>query len=144
MFRKMLLVAVVVLLSACSSPMAMLNGQKTGEVAPEKLNAAFIKSNIIPRKTTKSDIVNIYGETDDKVISSDGVETWSYEVADQSSFSRKIAGLAYNYLPIPGKQYDNATNMQQHAVNAIAPQQKYQRLRIVFDSRGFVRDYTLM
>jgi hypothetical protein len=74
------LVLSTLVLSSCATT--------TDPGAPSRLTAAEIKSRVVVDRTTKFEIMELFGGPNEKRVNEDGSEAWFYERISQSSSGR--------------------------------------------------------
>lgn len=128
---------VLVMVSACAQ---MPGGGSSGDDG--KYDAAYMKQNLIPGKTTKDQVLAMYGSTSDKSIRSDGSETWNY-MYDPNSRAKDVAvNSLWNSIPIPGMAGVAANTFNGEVLNAANPKQARRYLTIHFQ-RSVLTDYSI-
>lgn len=114
---KILVVALMVsLLSACSSNggIGFLSDNKP---AANIYNTSFLRKNLIIGKSTTDDAARICGDTEDKMISSDGTEKWSYR-NKPNEYSMLKSGVVRAVDTIKSKiPYNSATDIADSEYN---------------------------
>jgi hypothetical protein len=75
------LVLATLVLASCTTP-------TSDPGTPSRLTAAEIKSRVVVDRTTKFDIMELFGGPNEKRVNDDGSEVWFYERISQSSSGR--------------------------------------------------------
>ncbi|WP_110946904.1 hypothetical protein [Pseudomonas bohemica] len=102
MKTKLLCALAVTLIAGCSS----MGGE-------DKFSATYIKSHIIPNKTTQSEVQAIYGTPDSQYTHSSGSYSWSYNKSGNLSDASRLA----SYIPGAGA-VSSALSMTNYANGA--------------------------
>ncbi len=132
-----MVLAFLVMMAACAQ---MPGGDSTGDNA--KYDAAYMKQNLIPGKTTKEQVVAIYGSTSDKSARSDGSETWNYKYDPNSRVKDVGVASLWNRVQLPGMLGVAGNTFNGEVLDAANPRQAIRYLTMHFQ-RGILTDYSI-
>jgi|GEM_PF-303370 len=120
----------------------------------DKFSDSYVRAHLVERKTSKSEVVSLYGEPDSKNNYSDGEATYYYKKHSYHEDLNSLYDLA-NTIPgassvqnaigtVRGKTYD--VNQASNSVNKLAGNKSQSdnndSLRITFDKNGIISNWS--
>ncbi|MBN3792047.1 hypothetical protein [Burkholderia sp. Ac-20353] len=107
-----------------------------------RYDPSYLKQNLIPGKTSRDQVLALFGDPSDKGTRSDGSESWSY-VYDPNNRAKTIGITSlWNSIPMPGMLGVAANTVNGQVLNAANPAQPIRYLTVHLRN-GVVTDYSV-